>query len=93
MLFKALSFSECFFFQVFDESVFLQVGALIKLIQRGNFLQLLWLSCRASVLLLEGCWFHSLGLHVKASLDKILNPQTAPWQPPPAVYECMYGLL
>ena len=30
---------------------------------------------RASVLLLDGCWFDSPGLHVKVSLFKILNPK------------------
>ena len=33
---------------------------------------------KASVLLLEGCWFDSPGLHVKVSLGKILNSKTAP---------------
>ena len=35
----------------------------------------LWLRSRASVLLLEGCWFDSPGLHVEVSLGKILNPK------------------
>ena len=35
----------------------------------------LWLTGRASVLLSEGCWFDSLGLHVEVSLGKILNPK------------------
>ena len=33
---------------------------------------------RASVLLSEGRWFDSPGLHAEGSLDKILNPKTAP---------------
>ena len=33
----------------------------------------LWLRGRASVLLSEGCWFDSTGLHVKVSLGRILN--------------------
>ena len=32
---------------------------------------------KASILLSEGCWFDSPGLHVEVSLGKILNPQTA----------------
>ena len=35
----------------------------------------LWLSGRASVLLIEGRWCESPGLHVKVSLGKILNPK------------------
>ena len=35
----------------------------------------LWLRGRASVLLLEGCWFDSLGLHAEVSLGKTLNPK------------------
>ena len=35
----------------------------------------LWLRGRASILLLEGRWFDSPGLHVKVSLGKILNPE------------------
>ena len=35
----------------------------------------LWLRGMASVLLLEGCWFDSPGLHVEVSLGKILNPK------------------
>ena len=34
----------------------------------------LWLRGRASIVLLEGNWFSSLGLHLKVSLGKILNP-------------------
>lgn len=33
--------------------------------------------CRTNILLSEGCWLDSPGLHVKVSLDKILNPKTA----------------
>ena len=35
----------------------------------------LWLRGRARVLLSEGCWFHSPGLHVKVSMGKIPNPK------------------
>ena len=35
----------------------------------------LWLRGRASVLLFEGRWFDSPGLHVEVSLGKILNPK------------------
>ena len=35
----------------------------------------LWLRGRANILLLEGRWFDSLGLHIKVSLGKILNPK------------------
>ena len=38
----------------------------------------LWLWGRASVLSSEDHWFDPPGLHVKVSLGKILNPQTAP---------------
>ena len=39
-----------------------------------------WLSFMSttSLLLSEGCWFDSPGLHVEESLGKILNPRTAP---------------
>ena len=37
----------------------------------------LWLRCRASVMLLEGRWFDSPGLHVEVSLQDT-EPQTAP---------------
>ena len=47
----------------------------------------------ASVLLLQGRWFNSPGLHVEVSLGKTLNPWCAgrhlAWQLPPTVYECM----
>ena len=33
----------------------------------------LWLRGRASVLISEGCWFDSPGVHVEVSLGKILN--------------------
>ena len=36
----------------------------------------LWLRGRASILLSEGCWCDSPGLHVQVSLGKILNPKT-----------------
>ena len=45
----------------------------------------MWLRGRASVLLSEGHWFDSPGLHVEVSLGKILNPKlllmcwSAPW--------------
>ena len=35
----------------------------------------LWIRGRANVLLLEGHWFDSPGLHVEVSLGKILNPK------------------
>ena len=38
----------------------------------------LWLRGRDSVLLLDGRWLDSPGLHVEVSLGKILNLQTAP---------------
>ena len=38
----------------------------------------LWLGGRASVLLSEGHWFDSPGLHVEVSLGKILNHKTPP---------------
>ena len=33
---------------------------------------------RASILLLEDCWFNSPGLHLEISLGKILNPKLLP---------------
>ena len=42
------------------------------------FFKRLWLRDRACVLLSEGRWVDSPGLHVNVSLDKILNPKTAP---------------
>ena len=54
----------------------------------------LWLKGRASVLLSEGRWFDSPGLHVKVSLGEILKPQTAPdvlvGTLHSSVYECMW---
>ena len=35
----------------------------------------LWLRGRASISVLEGRWFDSLGLHVDVSLDKVLSPK------------------
>ena len=34
-----------------------------------------WIVDRAGVLILEGCWFNSLGLFVEVSLGKTLNPK------------------
>ena len=64
----------------------------------------MWLRGRANVLLSEGRWFDSSGLHVEVPLGKILNPKTASdvmwrtglhlaWQPVLSVYESMYELL
>ena len=52
----------------------------------------LWLRGRVSVLLLEGHWFNSPGLHVEVPLGKILNPNCTwcaglAWQPPPSVWK------
>ena len=38
----------------------------------------LWLRGGAGVVLSEGCWFDSPGLHVKVSLVKIMNPKLLP---------------
>ena len=54
---------------------------------------------RASVLLSEGHWFVSAGLHVKVSLGKILNPKlllmcwSAPCVAAAAIGVEMYELL
>ena len=40
------------------------------------------------------CYRRVHGLHVEVSLGKIGNPKLhLAWQPPPAVYECVYELL
>lgn len=58
-----------------DMSLFYWLHDSVQLHCKRCFIGWLWLRGRASILLSEGSWFYSPGLHVEVSLGKILRPK------------------